>query len=167
MTIDYGDGHYGEDEVYGGEGASTDPDWCLLPPNQNRVGITQLWLNPTANEEWDLVICGGQLMTISAEEYRAQKVKQLLLTGFGEVQTDVEYGVPWLDEILGVKNPDLGVISSILIDVLEDDETLQNMGLTSVTISDINLSSSRQLSIDNLVVTFTDNENVNLSGLQL
>ncbi len=140
---------------------------CLMPPDQNKIGITNLWLNPTAQEEWDLVICGGQLMTISDYEYRAQKIKQLLLTGLGEVQTDIEYGVPWMQEILGVKNPDLGVISSILTDVLNEDEVLEKLGLEDATITDISLGSNRNLTIGDLTMKFSDESTVTLSGVNL
>ena len=136
-------------------------------PNQDRVGITNLLLNPDAGVEWDICIENGQILTVSQDEYVTQKIKQVLLTGLGEVQTDLDYGIPWLDEILGVKNPDLVVISSILIEAIEDNEVLKKLGVVNVAIPNIELTADRNLNIGNMAITMSDDTEILVGGVTI
>ena len=126
-------------------------------PNQDVTkGITNLFLNPTTGEEWDIVIDPDtkQLVTVSGVEYITQKVTQLLRMSQGEADTNMGYGIPYMTEIIGVKNPDLVAIKQIFIDTILDNETLNTLGVTDCEIESIELNKeTRQLSIIDLRVT--------------
>lgn len=126
-------------------------------PNQDVTkGITNLFLNPTTGEEWDIVIDPDtkQLVTVSGIEYITQKVTQLLRMSQGEADTNMGYGIPYMTEIIGVKNPDLVAIKQIFIDTILDNETLNTLGVTDCEIESIELNKeTRQLSIIDLRVT--------------
>jgi hypothetical protein len=136
-------------------------------PNQDRVGITQLFLNPNSGEEWDMVIVDGQIITISNTEYITQKLKQLLLTGFGEVKTNTEYGVPWLTDILGIKNPNLDSITTIILDVIEEDEILKELGVASAEIPVMELNKETRNLTMNIVLKLDNDTEVLIDGIVL
>lgn len=129
-----------------------------IPNQDTTLGITNLYLNPKANEEWDIVFNGEpkQLVTISGVEYITQKITQLLRMNKGEAIEFDEYGIPYFDEILGVKNPDLTAITQIFIDTIMDNETLQELGITDCEINDVTLI-DRKLSILGLKMKFNNN----------
>ena len=124
-----------------------------IPNQDTSIGISNLFLNPYIDEEWDIVIQDGQLVTISGDEYVAQKVQQFLNTDKGEVVTNMEYGIPYLTEILGIKNPDLNIISSLITESILENTTLNNLGVSECTIESITLSPERELMITGLTVT--------------
>lgn len=122
-------------------------------------------LNNTSGEEWDIVYSEApfQLQIIRNEDYIAQKAKQILLTSRDEVFTDKDYGIPWIDEILGQKNPDLGNIRRILLSTLEVNQTLLDLGVTNVSIGNISVDPlTRNMSISNLSITTTTSDRVEI-----
>lgn len=127
-----------------------------LPEQNTKRGITNLYLNPNAGEEWDIVIRNGQLVTISDKEYIAQKVTQLLRTCKGECVTSINHGVPYFDDIIGVKNPNLTMIGHLFTDVIMENQVLIDLGVTSCTIQNIELTKDRELLIKNLLVSVGD-----------
>lgn len=136
-------------------------------PNQDRIGITNLFLNPESGQEWDIIVDNGQIITISDTEYISQKLKQLLLTGFGEVKTNTEYGIPWLTEILGVKNPDLESIATIILDIIEQDDILKQLGVVSSDIPNIELDEKTRTLIISVVLKLTNGSEITIDGVQL
>lgn len=131
----------------------------MLPSQDMRLGLSNLFLNPTPYEEWDIVVDDhGQLVTITEKEYISQKVQQLLRTCKGEVPVNVEYGVPYLTDILGIKNPDLTIIRQIFIDTIMNNTTLIRLGVTAVDIEAITLDDDRHLTIDGLTVSTIYND---------
>lgn len=132
--------------------------------------MMNMLLNNTAGEQWDIVFSGTplQLQMVLDDNYIAQKVKQLLLTGLGEVFFDSDTGVPWLDGILGVKNPDLANIRTMVVSVLTKDSVLKELGATSISIGSITLDkTTRRLTISDLVVSKDDTATVNLGRIPL
>jgi len=124
-------------------------------PNQDvRLGITNLYLNQEIDEEWDIVIDeNGQLVTVTGQEYIIQKLLQLFRTNSGEVITNTEYGIPYMTEILGVKNPDLAIIRNLFVDAVMSNKTLIDLGVTKCDISDVFLdSSTRNLTVSGMTI---------------
>jgi len=136
-------------------------------PNQDRVGLTNLFLNPEQGEEWDIVIVNGQILTISGTEYISQKLKQLLLTGYGEVKTDLDYGVKWLDEIIGQKNPNLDAIATTILEFIDNDEVLESLGVVSVKISNMELNKTTRNLTMTLIAKLSDDTTVEIDGVSL
>lgn len=126
-----------------------------LPIQNTTFGMTNLYLNPTTAEEWDIVIDeSGQLVTITDVDYISQKLQQFLQTVKGEVYTDVDYGIPYFENILGIKNPNLSNIKQLFISEILENQTLLDLGVTNCEINSIELDTeSRILSIVGLEVT--------------
>ena len=109
----------------------------------------------------------GQIKTISDKDYIPQKLKQLLLTGFGEVKTNTQYGVPWVQEILGLKNPDLNSVATTILDVIDEDEVLKELGVSSTEITNMELDkTTRNLSM-NIVCKLSDETSVTVEGISI
>ena len=135
--------------------------------------MKQLLLNSQAGAIWDLVVTyndigQAQLSTVADKNYIAQKAKQLLLTGKGEIFHDTEYGTPWFQEILG-KGADLGNIRALLLDVLDSSETLKELGVTSTSIENMELDKfTRRLMIKDLALEGENpEESVTLTGVSI
>jgi len=135
--------------------------------------MKQLKLNTVSGQVWDLVLSvdslgQSQLVTIADKDYIPQKAKQLLLTGRGEIFTNTQYGVPWFQEILG-KGADLGNIRSILLDVLDSNTTLEELGVTNIDISSLVLDTQkRHLIVKDLVLSGdSDEETTTIKGITI
>ena len=140
----------------------------VIPNQDTSYGITNLYLNPTQGEEWDIVFDGsGRLLTITDKEYVTQKVTQILRTSKGEVTTDLEYGIPYMEEIIGIKNPNLSVISQIFIDALMEDQVLQSLGISDVEIGFIEVTVDRILVVRDMVVRFESEFDVEIERLSI
>jgi hypothetical protein len=127
--------------------------------NDTRKGITNLKLNETKGEIWDIIITDGQLELTTGDDYLTQKVKSLLQTAVGEVTENMEFGVPYFEQILGIKNPDLALIKSIFENVIVESEVLKKLGVTSANIASISLDKvNRDLKINDLIVTTKSDE---------
>jgi hypothetical protein len=127
--------------------------------NDTRKGITNLKLNETKGEIWDIIITDGQLELTTGDDYLTQKVKSLLQTAVGEVTENMEFGVPYFEQILGIKNPDLALIKSIFENVIVESEVLKKIGVTSANIASISLDKvNRDLKINDLIVTTKSDE---------
>ena len=121
--------------------------------------MISLKLNSTKNEAWDLVVVDGDLLTISGEEYIAQKVKQILLLAQGDYFRNTTIGIPWFTDILGVKNPDLASIKTILIDAVAKNKILIELGVTKVEIPDLSFDkTARTMSLTMDIIT--DNNSI-------
>jgi len=122
-------------------------------------GITNIKLSETQGEIWDIIIQDGQLLLTSGEDYITQKVKSLLQTAVGEVTENMEFGVPYFEEILGIKNPDLALIKTIFENVILSSEVLMKLGVTSCNINSINLDKvNRDLKIEDLNIVTKSGE---------
>ena len=127
--------------------------------NDTRNGITNIKLNEIKGEIWDIIIADGQLMLTTGDEYITQKVKSLLQVAVGEVTENIEFGVPYFEQILGIKNPDLALIKSIFENVILESDVLKKLGVTSANIGSINLDKvNRDLIIDEFVIATKSGE---------
>lgn len=81
-------------------------------------------------------------MTSGTLETLAQRLRIKLRTFMGEWFLDTTIGVPYYQDILGVKNPDLGIIASIFRRQL-----LADPDVDSVPRLDVALNSDRSLSV--------------------
>jgi hypothetical protein len=116
--------------------------------------MLSLALNSTKNQAWDLVVIDGELQTISNSDYLAQKVKQLLLFSQGEFFRNSESGIPWFQDFLGVKNPDIAALKSVIKDTLKNNAVLIALGVTSVEVNDVVIDKqSRSMSLKIEVAT--------------
>ena len=115
---------------------------------------------------WNSYTGIGQIKTVSDNDYIPQKLKQLLLTGLGEVKTNTEYGVPWIQEILGLKNPDLTAVATTILDVIDNDEVLASLGVTASEINNMDLNSERNLSM-NIVLKLSDETEITVEGITI
>jgi hypothetical protein len=123
----------------------------------------QLALDKTAGNTWDLITVEGQLVTISGSDYIAQKAKQILLLVKGEWFLDTTIGIPYFQSIL-VKNPDIPLIESILVNALRNDTVLISLGVTNAEIVSTTFDKlNRQISFD--IDIITDTETVSLEGV--
>jgi hypothetical protein len=130
------------------------------------LGITNLFLDNRSGQEWDIVIEDGQLLTVTGIEYIVQKVTQFLRFVKNEVITGGEYGIPYFEDILGVKNPNLSSIQQTLIESILDNETLSNLGVTDVSIDSVELV-NRRLIVSGLKIT-ANNETLQVAeGISL
>ena len=125
------------------------------------------YLNPNSGEQWDIVIEDGQIKTISDQDYIPQKLKQLLLTGFGEVKTNTNYGIPWVQEILGLKNPDLTAVATTILDVIDSNETLSALGVVSSEIRDMDLNKTTRNLTMTVVLKLSDETEVSVEGITI
>jgi hypothetical protein len=132
-----------------------------LPSQDTTRGISNLFLNPNKGEEWDIVLDDGQIITVTGTEYIIQKVTQFLRFVKNETIPSGDYGIPYFEDILGQKNPDLSAIGQIFIDQISENETLVALGVTDVSIGDITLK-NRGLVISKLKIT-VNNDTVEVS----
>jgi len=113
--------------------------------------VVSLELNATKNQAWDIIVENGDIKLIQGDNYITQKVKQILLTSQGEFFRDTSVGIPWFDDFLGVKNPDIASLKSVIRDSLKKNKILISMGVTAVDITDVvvdNKTRSMSLKID-------------------
>lgn len=113
--------------------------------------MTSLELNATKNQAWDIIVENGDIKLIQDENYITQKVKQILLTSKGEFFRDTTIGVPWFDDYLGVKNPDIASLKSVIRDSIKKNKILISLGVNSVDVYDVvvdNQTRSMSLKID-------------------
>jgi len=122
--------------------------------------MKQLALNTTKNEEWDLILENGQLLTVSDSEYIPQKAKQILLTFKNEWYQNTTIGIPYFEAIF-IKNPQIPNIQAIFRDALKNDTIMKSLGVTNVTIDSISLFPiTRSLSV--ALTIFTGNETIQM-----
>ena len=123
----------------------------------------QLALDKTAGSTWDLITVEGQLVTVSGSDYIAQKTKQILLLVKGEWFLDTTIGIPYFQSIL-IKNPDIPLIESILVNAIRNDAVLISLGVTNAEIVSTTFDKlNRQISFDIDIITET--ETISLEGI--
>ncbi len=66
----------------------------------------------------DIDITDGRMSLVSGDEEKRQKIENRLQLGKGEWFLDTRAGTPWLQSILGQKNPDLAVVGRVLRSVI-------------------------------------------------
>lgn len=66
----------------------------------------------------DIAIVGRQLSFMTGTAQKAQKIQDVLKLAEGEWFADARVGVPYLQKILGQKNPDVGAVRRILLDAI-------------------------------------------------
>lgn len=65
------------------------------------------------NTTGDLIFLAGQFDEVVGMEFEAQRVRDRLNTLRNEWFLDLEYGTPYLEQILGEKSPNMNVIAAI------------------------------------------------------
>lgn len=103
--------------------------------------MSDLYIDPTTGD-LSVSSTGVVRLTSGVLETIAQRLRIKLRTFMGEWFLDTTVGVPYYQDILGVKNPDLGVIASIFRRQL-----LADPDVDSVPRLDLTLNSDRSLSV--------------------
>lgn len=97
----------------------------------------------------DLALEVFDLVYLTQAEQVAQRVKMKLLTFKGEVDLNTDFGVPWFDDILGVKPVNINRVDAILREqilttpemvslesfVMDYDENTRQLSLTFTGVS--------------------------------
>ena len=85
----------------------------------------------------DIKLTNGKFEEVSGIQFVGQRVKDALFTFQGEWFLDTEFGVPYLESILGQKTQNLAVVGAILKSeirsVIEGDAVLTSFQLTHDT----------------------------------
>ncbi len=118
--------------------------------------ISSLQLSGGKGAIWDIVVSDGDIVRLSGTDYIAQKTKQLLLSVRGDYFLNVNHGVPWFDIALGVKNPDIALITSTIINIVKNNQVLSDLGVKAVTV--------KEAYFDNLTRSLSLNVAVSISG---
>ncbi len=66
----------------------------------------------------DIDITNGRMSLVTGAEEKRQKIENRLELGKGEWFLDTREGTPWLQSILGSKNPDLSIPGRVLRSVI-------------------------------------------------
>lgn len=70
------------------------------------------------SSDGDIDITTGRMSLVTGAEEKRQKIENRLELGKGEWFLDTREGTPWLQSILGSKNPDLSVVGRVLRNVI-------------------------------------------------
>lgn len=65
------------------------------------------------NTDGDIAITNNDLTLVIAEDEVKQRLEQRLRTFRGEWFLDIEYGMPWITDVL-VKNPNTGIVEAMI-----------------------------------------------------
>lgn len=98
-------------------------------------------LDLRVSQSGDLELEDGGDLAISVElEELAQRCRATLGAQRGFWDFDTSWGLPWREQILGVRNPDLGAIAAVI-----RSELIGVEGVLAVPRCKVSLSSSREL----------------------
>jgi len=75
-------------------------------------------LNPASPNYFDLLVEDGDLVLVDGPNAIKQHILQRLRTFYGEWFLDNTIGVPWFQQILGIKNPDQARINALLLNTI-------------------------------------------------